>query len=87
MDFLPNNFFKLDQVRPEYFYAEINMFNKKATLFQDYSMNSMKGLVTWLTMLTRWKGLIMVARSMVCFTPDIKRWLECIAKLLRALSP
>ena len=50
-------------------------------------MNSIKGFVTWLTMFIRWKGLIMCARFMVFFTPDIKRWLECMAKLLRALSP
>ena len=47
-------------------------------------MNSMKGLVT---MLTQWRGLIRWARFMVCLTPCIRRWLECMARLLRALSP
>ena len=47
-------------------------------------MNSMKGLVT---MLTQCRGLIRCARLMVCFTPCIRRWLECMARLLRALSP
>ena len=44
----------------------------------------MKGLVT---MLTQWMGLMRVARFMVCFTPDMMRWVECMARLLRALSP
>ena len=47
-------------------------------------MNSMKGLVT---MFTQWRGLIRWARLMVCLTPFIMRWLECMARLLRALSP
>lgn len=47
-------------------------------------MNSMKGLVT---MLKRWRGLMRWARLMVCCTPLISRWLECIARLLSALSP
>ena len=49
-----------------------------------HSMNSMKGLVT---MLKRWRGLMRWARLMVCCTPLISRWLECIARLLSALSP
>ena len=46
----------------------------------------MKGLVT---MLTQWLkvGLMRLASDMVCFTPDIMRWVECMAKLERALSP
>ena len=47
-------------------------------------MNSMKGLVT---ILTQWRGLIRWARLMVCFTPFMMMWLECMARLLRALSP
>merc|ERR1719270_3265061 len=53
-----------------------------------HSINSMNGLVT---MLTHLMGLISLARDMVCFTPCstplIRMWVECIAKLLRALSP
>lgn len=46
----------------------------------------MNGLVT---MFTQWfkVGLMSDARDMVCLTPDIMRWVECMAKLLRALSP
>ena len=46
----------------------------------------MKGLVT---MLTQWLmvGLMREAMDMVCFTPDMIRCVECMAKLLRALSP
>jgi len=44
----------------------------------------MKGLVT---VLTHWKGLIRFARSMVCFTPFIRKCVDCMARLLSALSP
>ena len=47
-------------------------------------MKSMKGLVT---LLTHWKGLIRFAKSMVCLTPFMRRWVECMARLLNALSP
>ena len=58
--------------------------NKRNQSKESHSMKSMKGLVT---LLTHWKGLIKLAKSMVCLTPFISRWVECIARLLSALSP
>ena len=44
----------------------------------------MKGFVT---LLTHWNGLIRLAKSMVCFTPFIRKCVDCMARLLKALSP
>ena len=71
-------------LRVSFYSINIYLFLYYNLILTDHSINSLNGLVT---MLTQWMGLMRVARFMVCFTLDMMRWVECMARLLRALSP